>query len=782
MRNAGAAITDNNSWAEPDQTTTRPPGWRFWLRLARLVEMGKSCVGIAPSRLSSGPLPTLRLRTHLLVLVLAALLPALGLAIYAGAAMDQGRATAQQQRLTAMAASLADAESAALGPARQRRNLLAEHAGAMGATALLATDFPAMLSEAADINAATIILRQPNGMALLSAPGFATRPPPTASWNNLAQAAIASGGVAIGTIAATDGATSTIVTLLLAVMQGDAPSLYLEMRLPADQLSRYLRGGALGDPAADSLAVLIDPSHRIAAASRNAQRKMGDIDQPAALTIEARANLEAAPGWQVIYCETNQANGWASFDAMRVLISLGVLAVVLYALALVWLVERHLARGLDDLKQLTRSVVIGTDAAQPAPPAMQVAEFEELRQSMLRADAVLRRRGAAERMALREARTGHELLNSVVNGTAESIHVKDLDLRYVLVNRAALESGGEAGAEWQVLGRQSADLFPPSLARRIEAADRRVLASGQMMSFEHQYTPPGSTLPRWIAMTIAPWKDALGNAVGVVSVSRDVTKHRQAEMRLRRLQAELLRATRLSAMGAMASGLAHELNQPLAAATNYLNAGGRLLERGDEAALLAARGAVADAAQQMLRAGMIVRRLRDFVERGEVELQPENVAELLRETCDLATADGHADGISLKLNVPQRMGIILVDRTQIGQVLLNLIRNAAEAIQGVETDAARANLGTIEVCAQRGLDGGALIEVIDNGPGLAAGISDRLFEPFVSSKRSGMGIGLSICRTIIEGHGGTLTCVANPIGGMIFRISLPALLPQGVAA
>jgi two-component system sensor kinase FixL len=414
---------------------------------------------------------------------------------------------------------------------------------------------------------------------------------------------------------------------------------------------------------------------------------------------------------------------------------------------------------------------------QPPPEHFPITEFEELRRNLARAVAMLRRRGAAERMALREARTGHELLISVVNGTPEEIHVKDLDLRYVMVNRAALNNGPERRAEWQVLGKQTADLFPPELASHIEDADRRVLATGEATSFELDYLTPGDTSPRWLAMTIAPWQDVEGKVVGVVSVSRDVTPHRQAQVRLRKLQAELLRATRLSAMGAMASGLAHELNQPLAAATNYLNAGNRLLERsadGDTNALQAARGAVTDAAQQMLRAGAIVRRLRDFVDRGEVELQPESVEELLRETTDLAISDGLPENIGLELTVADNIGHVLVDRTQIGQVVLNLLRNAAEAIQSMEPP----RQGLIRVSA-RLISSNMVITVQDNGPGLAPGIADRLFEPFVSSKRTGMGIGLAICRTIVEGHGGRLTAEMLPEGGMMFRIVLPVMMPQG---
>jgi two-component system sensor kinase FixL len=142
----------------------------------------------------------------------------------------------------------------------------------------------------------------------------------------------------------------------------------------------------------------------------------------------------------------------------------------------------------------------------------------------------------------------------------------------------------------------------------------------------------------------------------------------------------------------------------------------------------------------------------------------------------------------LRCTIDPEVGSMLVDRTQIGQVLFNLIRNAAEAIQDARLADDRAShptpapLGQIIVSAQINSDSAIWIEVRDNGPGLAPGIAERLFEPFVSTKRTGMGIGLAICRTIVEGHGGMLIALPNPDGGLVFRISLPASLPPGVAA
>jgi two-component system sensor kinase FixL len=580
-----------------------------------------------------------------------------------------------------------------------------------------------------------------------------------------------------------------VTALVVPILRDGVAVGTLDMMVPSDRLIAALRRNAVRP---GGLMVLVDRQMRIVASNRDVVHLTGQIYTPSEGESEFRwvrlgskakpralvAEFGRAPGWRVIFSADRTPSGLLG-EHVRSASVLASLAAAGAGLWLAFVLGTRLVRRLRVLSDLVRNVATGNDRPEGAMVVSDITEIEELRQGMVRADAVLRRRGAAERMALREARTGHELLVSVVNGTAEWIHVKDLELRYVLVNRAGLRAGEMAFEEWQVLGRTAADLFPPAVARRIEAADRHVLATGRMISFEQDYNIGGAGGETfWVSMTIAPWQDAEGQVVGVVSVSRDITRQRLADARLRALQADLLRATRLSAMGAMASGLAHELNQPLAAATNYLNAGGRLLDRaahGDTEVFPLARHAVADAAVQMLRAGSIVRRLRDFVERGEVELLPEDVGDLLREACDLARSDGVAGGMVLRIDIEADAGAVLVDRTQIQQVLLNLIRNAAEAIGSAEP----AMVGEIVVGAGLSADGGMQIDVADNGPGLAFGIAERLFEPFVSSKATGMGIGLAICRTIIEGHGGSLIALANLPHGMRFRIALPALSSPG---
>lgn len=237
------------------------------------------------------------------------------------------------------------------------------------------------------------------------------------------------------------------------------------------------------------------------------------------------------------------------------------------------------------------------------------------------------------------------------------------------------------------------------------------------------------------------------------------------ERRLAATQANLLRATRLSAMGAMASGLAHELNQPLAAASNFIAAAARLMDQGLATPGSPARASLDDAGAQLRRTADIVRRLAGFVERGEAELQLEDARMVAREACEVAHAEGSSGDARLELTVGPEPCMALVDRTQMQQVLLNLIRNSAEAFE-------RAAEGRISVDC-RAVGDAVEITVRDDGPGLAAEIAARLFQPFASTKPHGMGIGLTICRTIVEGHGGVLSAAAVPGGGMSFTVWLP---------
>lgn len=247
---------------------------------------------------------------------------------------------------------------------------------------------------------------------------------------------------------------------------------------------------------------------------------------------------------------------------------------------------------------------------------------------------------------------------------------------------------------------------------------------------------------------------------------RDLTEQQSAELRMQEMQSELVHFSRLSAVGTMASALAHELNQPLTAVANYLEASRDMLESPDPGTREILRGALAEAATQAVRAGEIVRKLRSYVSRGEVDTRPVRLGPLLADALALCKTSRDRLDIPVTVKLDEEAGRVLADPIQVQQVVINLVRNAMDAMSG-RADA------RIELRVSPGADAGlVMIEVCDNGPGLSPEIKENIFKPFATTKSQGMGLGLSICQTIVEAHGGTIRAVASPQGGTCFRFTL----------
>lgn len=260
-------------------------------------------------------------------------------------------------------------------------------------------------------------------------------------------------------------------------------------------------------------------------------------------------------------------------------------------------------------------------------------------------------------------------------------------------------------------------------------------------------------------------RDAEGRAVRAVGAMTDLTARHRAEAEVARMQAELVHVSRLSAMGAMASTLAHELNQPLTALANYISGAKRIVERegiGDphlaDALISAEVGA--------LRAGEIVRRLRELVSRGTVSVAVEHLPKLIEDAGVLAFVDERVRGVRHRIELDPAAQFVHADRIQIQQVLINLIRNAVEALEG------RAVREVI--ISTQALPGNMVeISIEDTGPGIDPADLDNLFSEFMTTKSGGMGIGLPISRTIVEAHGGKIWAGNRPGGGAMFRFTLP---------
>ena len=278
----------------------------------------------------------------------------------------------------------------------------------------------------------------------------------------------------------------------------------------------------------------------------------------------------------------------------------------------------------------------------------------------------------------------------------------------------------------------------------------------------------GTTFPMYLSVG----EGRMGDESIFVGVVHDMSEQQSSERKLRTLQTELLHVSRLSEIGHMASALAHELNQPLTAIANYTRAAQVILEDSNAPEMIAVRNAMNSVAEQAARAGQIIRRIRDFVARGDTEKTVEKVGAIVDETIKLAAAANKLSRVKVKLEIKPTIPKVVADKIQIQQVLLNLIRNATEALEGHASP-------ELIVSASPQENGGVEISVRDNGPGLAPEIVPRLFEPFVSTKKDGMGVGLSICRTIIESHGGRLKAVANAEGGTTFSFTLTQASSDG---
>ncbi|GGG45231.1 hypothetical protein GCM10010964_35790 [Caldovatus sediminis] len=639
--------------------------------------------GEEPARRAAGhDMPARRghgLRTHLLVLVLVALAPALVVGAAAAWYAAAGYRAASEARLrdTARALALAvdeeiaRAEAAAIALAAspdldpggdlrrfdERARLVAESIGAAVFVAGPGPDHPRVVDT-----------RLPAGAAPMP-------DPPDAGAAAAAVARVfATGRTVVGDLAAGPAGGAMRASVVVPATRDGAGTVWaVGVTLAPARLSALLAAQGLTDGA---FAAVADARGIVVARSRDAERFIGrsaetwyaaamadgggagHVTRGRSLEHEevlmATHRLWAAPGWAVIVAAPYAAHAASWRAPLRGLAVGGAAALALAAALATWL-ARRLLRPVEALALGARAVAMadgtGPDLAIAAPRST-VAEFEALRLGIADAEAALRRRAEAERRAA-----------------------------------AAL---------------------------------------------------------------------------------------RESDRRMQELRSEFLRVARLSEMGQMAVTLAHELSQPLAASVNYINGARRLVERAaaeGDPQRDAALEALGRAAGEAVRAGQIIRRMRGLALRGEAEKRIEDPASLVEEANELAWILAKHAQVEVRLALDRLAPTVLADRIQIQQVLLNLMHNAIEAMEGQEAER------RLTVSTRRAAAAGAEqveISVADTGPGLPEEVQAELFAPFVTTKPGGVGVGLSVCRTIVEAHGGRIWAEPNPGGGTVFRFTLPA--------
>ena len=387
---------------------------------------------------------------------------------------------------------------------------------------------------------------------------------------------------------------------------------------------------------------------------------------------------------------------------------------------------------------------------------------EELRRTRLRS------RQHAQDLSAREAH-----LRSILDAVPDATVVIDEKGSIQSFSAAAERLFGHRQAA--VIGRNVSMLMPTPyreehdryLTRYLTTGEKRIIGIDRVVTGQRE---DGSTFP----MKLAVGEMQSGEGRFFTGFIRDLTERQETEHQLQELHTELARLSRLTAMGEMASTLAHEINQPLSAISNYLQGCSRLLEPVEHPNAPKIRDALAETIKQTLRAGHIIRQLREFVARGETEKHPENIRKLVEEASALALVGSKEEGIKTLFRFASHTDAVLVEKVQIQQVLLNLMRNATEAMQGCDRK-------ELLVTTSAPDDEKVTVSVADTGSGLSEEIAERLFQPFVTTKPAGMGVGLSISKRIIEAHGGEMWAEPNEGGGTVFRFTLQSA-PEGSAS
>jgi PAS domain S-box-containing protein len=363
--------------------------------------------------------------------------------------------------------------------------------------------------------------------------------------------------------------------------------------------------------------------------------------------------------------------------------------------------------------------------------------------------------------AEQEVRREYAQLATLYHSAPVGLAFVDTQLRFVSINDHLADVHGLPAAAH--LGRTVREVLP-RLADTIEPVYRGVIASGQPVTDIELHgataSRPGSE--RCWLVSHYPVKDPLGEVLGVTTVVQEITERKQAEETRR----ELAHASRLTLVGELTASIAHEINQPLGAILSNAEAAEMLLELSPPA-LDQVREILGDIRKDDRRASEVIRRLRALLRKHEMENQPVDLNEVAADVVLLVRAESRRRGVTVESAPADNLPLVRGDKVHLQQVMLNLVFNGMEAM------ADRPGAKRVTVRTALNESGSAEVAVSDTGPGLVADRISRLFEPFFSTRKEGMGLGLSIARSLVQAHGGQIWAENNPEGGATFRFTLP---------
>ena len=393
------------------------------------------------------------------------------------------------------------------------------------------------------------------------------------------------------------------------------------------------------------------------------------------------------------------------------------------------------------------------------PRALSVPTVSQLQ-------AEIQQRKSAED-ALRES---ENRLATILDSVDAFIYIKDCNYQYQYANQPVRRLFGKALKD--IIGKSDDAFFDQATAAKLHEDDRRVIELGERIATENVYTDKNNAITHAYFTVNQPLRREDGSVYGLCGIATDISEQKNREQQDKKHLDELAHATRLGLMGEMASGIAHEVNQPLAAISSYARVSINLANA-ENPNLVKLTEILYKTQQQALRAGRIVHRMREFVKSHEKHRSSADINALIHDAVGLCVAELKQSAINLTFDLENSLPLVYVDHIQIEQVVINLIRNSVEALQNLSASQHR----QITIHSRLAMNNGVHVSVKDNGVGLDNDQRQKILTPFYTTKADGMGMGLSISRSIVEAHEGSLHFNSEPGKGTTFYFILPSYMP-----